>query len=394
MTAPLIPVSEALARIFALVAPLPVETVPLSRAHGRVLAADAVARRAQPPFDGSAMDGYALRDAEVRPGATFRVIGQSLAGHGFSGSVGTGEAVRIFTGAPLPAGADRVVIQEDTIRDGDGISLAEALDTARHVMPLGGDFRIGDRVTAPRRLGPADLALLAAMNLAEVPVTRRPVVAILATGDELVMPGETPRADQIVASNGFGLAALAEAAGALPRLLPIARDRRDSVAAALALARGADLIVTTGGASVGDHDLFGRAAGELGISLDFHKVAMRPGKPLMAGRLGATPMIGLAGHPVSALVCGTVFMCPAIRVLSGLPAGPAPRLPMRLAAPLEPNGPREHYMRARHEGGEVRAFDRQASSLISVLAEATCLLVRPPHDPARAAGDIVEILPL
>ena len=394
MAAPLIPVSEALARIFALLAPLPAELVPLSRARGRVLAADAVARRDQPPFHGSAMDGYAVRDAEVRPGAEFRIIGQSVAGHGFFGAIAPGEAVRIFTGAPLPEGADRVVIQEDTVRDGDRIRLADTLDATRHVMPLGGDFRAGDRVTAPRRLGPADLALLAAMNIAEVPVTRRPAVAILATGDELVMPGESPRADQIVASNGFGLAALAEAAGALPRLLPIARDRLDSVAAALALATGAALIVTTGGASVGDHDLFGRAAGELGISLDFHKVAMRPGKPLMAGRLGATPMLGLPGHPVSALVCGTVFMCPAIAVLCGLPAGPAPRLPMRLAAPLEPNGPREHYMRARHGGGEVRAFDRQASSLISVLAEATCLLVRPPHDPARAAGDFVEILPL
>ncbi len=390
----MIPVAEALARIFALVSPLPAETVPLARAHGRVLAADVVARRAQPPFDGSAMDGYALRSADASPGAELKIVGQSAAGHGFSGAISPGEAVRIFTGAPLPAGADRVVIQEDTTRDGDIVRLGPDLGSTRHVMPLGSDFAVGDLVAAPRRLGPADLALLAAMNIAAVPVTRRPVVAILATGDELVMPGETPGPDQIVASNGFGLAALAEAAGATARLLPIARDRLDSLAAALALARGADLIVTTGGASVGDHDLLGRAAGDLGVVLDFHKVAIRPGKPLMAGRLGATPMIGLPGHPVSCLVCGTVFMGPAIAVLSGLPAAPAPRRPARLATALEPNGPREHYMRARATGDEVRAFDRQASSLISVLADANCLLLRPPHDPARAAGEIVEILPL
>lgn len=390
----MIPVAEALARIFALVSPLPAETVLLFRAHGRVLAEDMVARRAQPPFDGSAMDGYALRSADAIPGASLKIVGQSAAGHGFSGSVGAGEAVRIFTGAPLPAGTDRVVIQEDTSRAGDRITLADRLDGPRHVMPLGSDFAVGDRVAAPRRLGPADLALLAAMNIAAVPVTRRPVVAILTTGDELVMPGATPGPDQIVASNGFGLAALAEAAGATARLLPIARDRLDSLAAALALARDADLIVTTGGASVGDHDLLGRAAGDLGVALDFHKVAIRPGKPLMAGRLGATPMIGLPGHPVSSMVCGTVFMCPAIAVLTGLPAAPAPRRPARLTTPLEPNGPREHYMRAHASGAEVRAFDRQASSLISVLADANCLLIRPPHDPARQAGEIVEILPL
>lgn len=390
----MIPVAEALARIFALLAPLPAETVPLAQAHRRVLAEDAVARRAQPPFHGAAMDGYAVRSADISPGARLKIVGESAAGHEFFGTIGGGEAVRVFTGAPLPDGADRVVIQEDVTRDGDTATIGVLPDPGPHVMPMGGDFAVGDRLVAPRRLGPADLTLIASMNLPELRVTRRPVVAILMTGDELVMPGDAPGADQIVGSNGFGLAALAERAGAIPRRLPIARDRVDSLAAALALARGADLIVTTGGASVGDHDLMGRAAGEFGLELDFHKVAMRPGKPLMAGRIAGIPLIGLPGHPVSSLVCGLIFMCPALDVLSGLPPAPAARRRAILSAPLESNGPREHYMRAVESRGTVRALPRQASSLQTVLAEANALLVRPPHDPARAAGESVEIVPI
>ena len=218
----MISVAEALSRIFALLAPLPAETVALSAADGRVLAVDAVARRAQPPFDGSAMDGYAVRSGDIHPGAQLRIIGESAAGHGFSGSIRSGEAARIFTGAPLPAGADRVVMQEDVRAEGSALTVGPAPEPGPFVMRRGSDFAEGDRLAAPRRLTPADLTLLASMNLAEVRVARRPVVAILATGDELVMPGETPGADQIVASNGFGLAALAARAGAVPRLLPIA----------------------------------------------------------------------------------------------------------------------------------------------------------------------------
>jgi len=389
-----IPVAEALERILRLVAPLDPETVPLRAARGRVLAEDAVARRNQPPFDASAMDGYAVRDDEVRPGATFRVIGSAPAGHAFAGTVAPGEAVRIFTGAPVPAGADRVVIQEDVARDGDTIRLTGNADGGTHIRPAGSDFAIGDRVKAPRRLGPADLSLLASMNLSELRVTRRPDVAILCTGDELVMPGDDPAPDQIVASNGFGLAALAEETGARARLLPIARDSVESLGDCLTLAAGADLIVTTGGASVGEHDLMARAAGALGVERTFYKVAMRPGKPLMAGRLADTPLIGLPGNPVSTMVCGIVFVRPALRRLLGLPSSTVARGNIPLAAAIGPNGAREHYMRARLVDGAALVAPSQSSHLQRSLAEADILVVRPPHDPARPAGDMVEFLTL
>jgi molybdopterin molybdotransferase len=388
-----ISVTEALDRIFALLSPLGPETVPLRHAAGRVLAADAAARRDQPPFDAAQMDGYALRDADARSGAALRVIGAAAAGHGFAGTVGPAEAVRIFTGAPVPEGADRVVMQEDVRVADDQITVAPDADTSRYIRPRGGDFSVGDRVPAGRVLRPADLTLLASMNIAEVPVVRRPVVAILSTGDELVMPGETPSPDQIIASNAFGLAALAEAAGAAARLLPLARDTAESLDAGLSLAAGADLVVTSGGASVGDHDILAACGAQLGLEQAFYKVAMRPGKPLMAGRMRGIPMIGLPGNPVSAMVCGTVFMQPALRRLGGHPAAAAPREAATLAANLPANGPREHYMRAmRLPDGRVAAAGRQDSSLQKVLSEADTLIVRPPGDSARHAGETVEIV--
>ncbi len=392
----MIAVEEALARLFALVSPLGPEEVPLTQAAGRVLAAPAEARRDQPPFAASAMDGYAMRAADARAGAVLRVVGEAAAGRGFAGRCGPGEAIRIFTGAPLPAPLDRVVIQEDTARDGDRITLRDGLDPAGHVRPAGGDFRAGDRIAAPRRLRPADVALLAAMNLPRVTVTRRPVVAILATGNELVQPGETPGPDQIVASNSYGLHALLRQIGAEPRLLPIARDTMGSLETAFGLAAGADLILTIGGASVGDHDLVAAAAAEAGMERAFYKVAMRPGKPLMAGRIGASgmAMIGLPGNPVSAMVCGHVFVAPVVDYMLGVGAAPARRETALLGAPLPPNGPREHYLRARRDGGGVIPCDRQDSSLLSVLSAADCLVVQPPHDPGRAPGDAVEVIPL
>jgi molybdopterin molybdotransferase len=293
----MITVEDALAHIFALCEEVGVEAVPLAEAAGRVLAEPVTARRDQPPFRAAVMDGYAVRGAEVAVGARFRMIGEAPAGRAFSGSVGPGEAVRIFTGAPMPAGADHVVIQEDVARDGDRIVLTDALDLKPNVREIGADFRAGDRVEAPRRLGPADLALIAAMNVPRVTVRRRPVVAILPTGDELVMPGDEPRADQIVASNAFALKAMVEAEGAAARMLPIAGDTSEALAAAFRLAEGADLLLTIGGASVGDYDLVGRAAEAEGVSRAFYKVAMRPGKPLMAGRAGRMVMIGLPGNP-------------------------------------------------------------------------------------------------
>ncbi|WP_300016976.1 gephyrin-like molybdotransferase Glp [uncultured Roseobacter sp.] len=390
----MIPVAEALAHLFALADPMGTETVPLRAAAGRVLAQDVQASRTQPPFHASSMDGYALRRAEVEPDAMFKVVGEAAAGHAFDGKVGPGQCVRIFTGAPVPDETDFVVIQEDVTRRGDLITLNRDMDGKDNVRPAGVDFKAGDSMTAPRRLRPSDVALLAAMNIAQVPVIRRPSVAIMATGDELVMPGETPGPDQIIASNTFGLAAQLEAEGADARLIPIARDTAASLKTAFQLAATADLIVTIGGASVGDHDLVAPVAEELGMQQSFYKVAMRPGKPLMAGRLNGTPMIGLPGNPVSALVCGKVFVAPVIRAMLGLGAHPAPQMQTTLAAALPANGPREHYMRATVASDGLRAFDQQDSSLLSILARANALLVRPPHDPARDPGERISYLPL
>ncbi len=394
----MIPVAEALARVLAL-APAPVaEQVALRAAAGRVLLRPALAQRDQPPFAAAAMDGYAVREADHRPGALLTVIGESGAGHGFAGSVTPGSAVRIFTGAPMPAGAGRVVLQEDVTRDGGRIILGDRLEPQPHVRPQGADFRAGDALAAPRRLRPVELALLASMNLPEVTVARRPEVAILATGDELVMPGEAPAPDQIVASNGFALAAMAEAAGARARMLPIARDREASLRQCLALAAGADVIVTIGGASVGDHDLVGKVAADLGMERAFWKIAMRPGKPLMAGRLGGAVMLGLPGNPVSSIVCGHLFVLPLLAAMQGLPGEVATRRAV-LAGDLPANGPRAHYMRAGLEPGDgalprITPFESQDSARLRLLAEASALLVRPEEDGPRSAGSVVEYIAL
>jgi molybdopterin molybdotransferase len=392
----MISVAEALGRLFALVRPVGAETVPLAEAGGRVLAADALARRTQPPFAASAMDGYAVRAAEAPLGATLAVIGEAAAGRRFAGSLSPGAAVRIFTGAPVPPGADAILIQEDARREGERIVVTAAPAPGEHVRPAGGDFRAGEPLAAPRRLAPSDVALLAAMNLAEVTVSRRPVVALIATGDELVLPGEEPGPDQIVSSNNYGLAAMLSAIGARPLLCPIARDNRASLMAALEPAREANFVVTLGGASVGDHDLVASVFGKAGLTLDFYKIAMRPGKPLMAGRIGDAVMLGLPGNPVSAMVCGEVFLRPAVEAAQGLPARPRRTRAARLAHGLENNGPREHYMRAVVDDGEesVTVFDNQDSSLLATLARANALVVRPPHAQVAPAGAQVRYIPL
>ncbi|WP_323778010.1 gephyrin-like molybdotransferase Glp [Leisingera sp.] len=390
----MIPVSEARAHLLALVQKLGTEQVPLAKAAGRVLAADLQARRDQPPFSASAMDGYAVNAAEVELHAMFKVIGEAAAGHAFPGRVGAGQAVRIFTGAPVPEGASFVVIQEDTTRSGSLITITDKPGSNPNIRPRGGDFTDGQTVSAPRLLAPADIALLAAMNIPTVPVTRRPEVALISTGDELVMPGGTPGPDQIIASNTFGLKAMLEGLGARARILPIARDTEASLRTAFDLAAGADLVVTIGGASVGDHDLVGQVAQDLGMERSFYKIAMRPGKPLMAGRMTGAAMVGLPGNPVSAMVCGHVFLTPMIRTMLGLPPEAQQLQTATLAAPLAENGPREHYMRAKVDGGRVSAFDNQDSSLLTILADANALLVRPPKDGARSAGDTVQYLPI
>ncbi len=390
----MISVNDALAHLFALMDTLPTETVPLAKANGRVLATPLKAQRDQPPFAASAMDGYAVASADVENAAQFEVIGEAAAGHAFTGTVTHGQATRIFTGAPLPAGTDRVIIQEDVTRNGDIITLGDNLDSKPHVRPAGADFRVGDRIDAPRALTPSDIALLAAMNIANITVTRRPVVAIIATGDELVQPGEDPGPDQIIASNSYGIAGLVENLGARARLLPIARDTAKSLELSFDLAKDADLIVTIGGASVGDHDLVGDVAQSLGMERAFYKIAMRPGKPLMAGRMGNATMIGLPGNPVSAMVCGHIFLAPVIRKMLGLGAKPAPRQTASMAHDIGSNGPREQYMRARLGADGVTIFERQDSALLTVLADANCLAVRPIADPARATGDQIDIIPL
>jgi molybdopterin molybdotransferase len=393
----MITVDEALARCFSLVTILPSETVALRQAAGRVLANPAIARLTQPPFDASAMDGYALgRAAEAN--ARFTVIGEAGAGHAFDRPLGPDQAVRIFTGAPLPQGAETIAIQEDVTVSGSQITLTASAKPGAHIRKRGQDFVQGDVLSAPRRLTSKDLALLAAMNIPSVTAHRRPVVALIATGDELVMPGDTPGPDQIVASNLFALEAMARAEGADVRMLPIARDTEDELAQVFHLAQGADLIVTIGGASVGDHDLVGKVAADLGLERAFWKIAMRPGKPLMAGRLGPALMLGLPGNPVSAIVCGHLFMLPMLRAMQGLQPAPAPTQRAILAEDVGPAGPRVHYMRARLTPGnglpQIAPFASQDSALLRILTQADALLIRPMNDGPRRAGEMVDYLPL
>lgn len=391
----MISVDAALAHLFALTPMLPTETVRLAQSNGRVLASPVSAKREQPPFPASAMDGYGVSADGVAPGARYRVIGESAAGHSFSGTVGAKEAVRIFTGAPVPKGVSRVIIQEDVTRDGDEITVCAPLDPGFHIRPSGGDFKIGQTIDAPRILRPSDVALMASMNIAEVPVVCKPKVAILSTGDELVMPGETPGPDQIIASNSFGLQALLRDAGADVRLLPIARDTRASLEAAFDLVGDADLLITIGGASVGDHDLVGDVAQDLGMQRSFYKIAMRPGKPLMAGTLtNGAMMIGLPGNPVSAMVCGHVFVLPVLRSMLHLPQVPTAAQSATLSVPLRSNGPRQHYMRAVVKNGQIRTFDNQDSSLLSILSDANALLICTPNTPELPAGTVVNYMPI
>ncbi|WP_406650095.1 molybdopterin molybdotransferase MoeA [Aliisedimentitalea scapharcae] len=390
----MITVTQARALLLALTAPLGVEDVPLIRAAGRVLARPVTARRNQPPFAASSMDGYAMKRAEVERHAMFKVIGEAAAGHSFNGTVGPGQAVRIFTGAPVPDGADFVVIQEDITRTGDLITIANEPGEKDNIRAEGGDFSTGTTISPPLSLRAEDIALMAAMNIPTVPVARKPIVALISTGDELVMPGETPGPDQIIVSNTFGLKAMLETVGADVRIMPIARDTVTSLKTTFELASSADLIVTIGGASVGDHDLVAPVSAELGMERSFYKVAMRPGKPLMAGKLGRSAMVGLPGNPVSAMICAEIFIKPMIRAMLGQDTTQADLMTAPLTAPLAANGPREHYMRAQLDRNGIAAFDNQDSAMLSVLARADALLVRPANDPARAIGEPVAYLPL
>ncbi|MFC3713894.1 gephyrin-like molybdotransferase Glp [Sphingoaurantiacus capsulatus] len=395
----MLPLGDAQAKLLGSLSPLPAETVPLAAAAGRHLAADIVARRTQPPFAASAMDGYAIRFADM-PGP-WRLIGESSAGARFEGSIGAGETARIFTGAPLPAGADTVMVQEDVARDGDSVRLAleGPPREGAHIRAAGLDFGKGDRlVTAGTRLGAAQIGLIASGGFAEVAVHRRPRVALLSTGDELVPPGVTPRPDQIVNANGAMLAALFTAAGAEVTDLGIVADDRDAIGAALAEAAGADLLVTIGGASVGDRDLVVPVLEAQGAAIDFWKVAIRPGKPMLTGMLRATRVIGLPGNPVSAFVCAQLFVLPAIRRLAGSPSPLPPVLQARATIDLPPNDKRRDHLRATlawsGNAWTITPVARQDSSMLGILAASNALLVRPENDAGVTVGGFVPVIPL
>ena len=397
----MISVAEAQARVLAAFAPLPAEVVALTDGLGRVLAEDVAARLTQPPTRMAAMDGYAVRSADiVTVPAVLRRVGEAPAGAAFDGVVGPGEAVRIFTGAPVPDGADAVVMQEDTEADGDLVTIKFSVAPRRHIRESGIDFRAGEvGLAAGRLLSTRDIGLAAAMNVPWLRVRRRPRVAILATGNEVVLPGDPVGPHQIVSSNALAVAALVTAYGGVPMNLGVALDTPESLRELIAGADRADLLVTSGGASVGDYDLVRSVLGDRGMELDFYKIAMRPGKPLMFGRFGNIPVLGLPGNPVSSLVCAILFLRPALRSLQGL--APEERAPMtaHLAVPLRANDQRQDYMRAtleRDRGGELTAkpFELQDSSLMTVLARADCLVIRPPFAPPAVPGDVVEILSL
>lgn len=400
---PLLPVSEALARILdaASARPRAIETIPVGEAAGRVLAADLIAKRTQPPFAMSAMDGYALRAEDTASGQSLRVIGESAAGHPFAGTTRPGEAIRIFTGAAVPDGANAVLIQENAIAEGDTIRPTSPVRAGAFVRVAGRDFVAGAiGISAGSRLTSAALALAAAMNHWEVSVFRAPRIALLATGDELTLPGEDAPAGATIASNIIGIAAMARAAGAEVLDLGIARDNEASLNAAFDRAsdENVDLLVTIGGASVGKHDLVRPVLSARGAALDFYRIAMRPGKPLNFGQFGRMLYLGLPGNPVSAMVCSRLFLTPLLATLQGDAAAAADRSePALLGAALAANDMREDYLRASlsyDEAGRLVAtsLGDQDSSLLSVLHRADALLVRPAHAPAEAAGSPCRIL--
>lgn len=399
----LLPVEDAIRRIIGDVMPTGAEMVPLASALNRVLAASLAALRTQPPFDVSAMDGYAVRAADVaRLPAQLRLIGSAPAGHAFAGSVGAGETVRIFTGAPLPEGTDSVLLQEDARVEPDGVVTAtEVVKPGQHVRLRGLDFVEGQELLAAgMRLGMRQLALVAALNHAMVPVRSRPRVGIIATGDELVPPGSALGPNQIVASNSFGIAALVEQIGGKAIDIGIVPDDRAALAAAIdrAVAAEVDILVTLGGASVGEHDIAREVLIERGMALDFWKIAMRPGKPLMFGRIGATRVLGLPGNPVSSLVCALLFLKPLIQSLLGLDLVDETEAAV-LGGPIRENDRRQDYVRASlvdlPDGGRIATpLPKQDSSMLSTFAQAICLIVRPPFADAAPEGAPCRILRL
>ncbi|WP_373088460.1 gephyrin-like molybdotransferase Glp [Sneathiella sp.] len=395
----MISVDEARAKILKDIKPVSTEVIALAEANGRVLAEDAVARRTQPPADMSAMDGFAVKAADIAMvPAQLRIVGTAAAGGSHDTVLQTGEAVRIFTGAPLPDGADTIVIQEDTEFTNDAVTVLETAKVGRYVRPAGLDFRGGDiGLTADRVLSPRDIGLLAAMNIPWVTVRRRPRIALLSTGDELVRPGEPVARNQIISSNSLLVAAMIREAGGDPIDLGIAEDNAASLREKAAGASSADMLITLGGASVGDHDLVQSVLAEEGLAVDFWRIAMRPGKPLMFGDFAGIPMLGMPGNPVSSMICSFLFLLPAIDALCGLTPRQPPRQKAILDQDITANDQREDYMRARIIGTKeglprVSLFPKQDSSMLSSLSRADCLVVRAPFAAALSAGSEIEII--
>jgi len=391
----MISVTEALEKLFLIAKVTPVETVELKKCLGRVLAKPLESSRSNPPFPSSAMDGYAIHKANLKSGAEFKVIGESAAGHSYPKKINKNEAVRIFTGSRVPDGANLVLMQEDVEADKKFIIVKENFDKKSNIRLEGSDFSKGYKVKTPLILGAKEISLLAAMNFAHLSVRKKPTVAIISTGDELVFPGESPKPDQIIASNAYGIAALCKECGAEPRILPIAQDNLKSIEYIIALAQGADLIITIGGASVGKYDLINEATNNFGLDKSFHTVAMRPGKPLMAGKINETAFVGLPGNPVSALVCGYVFIRPLIQAMLGLEKKSAPRLIAPCGTSLPKNGPREHYMRAvLLPNGYLEPVENQDSARLALLCDSDALLIRAAHAeaiPAKTQCEYIKI---
>lgn len=395
----MISVEDARQNILSSLTPVSTETVSLNAASGRILAEDIRARRTQPPADMSAMDGYAVKADDVKTvPVSLSVVGEAPAGGSYDKAVQSGEAVRIFTGGPLPEGADAIVIQEDTERAGDTVLIKESSEKGKFVRKAGIDFKEGDiGLQAGKNLTPRDIGLLAAMNVPWVTVRRKPVIALLSTGDELVRPGEPVGPNQIISSNALLVAAMIEKAGGIPLDLGIAMDNEASLRQMAEGAKSADMLVTLGGASVGDHDLVQAVLGKEGLEIDFWRIAMRPGKPLMFGDLAGTPMLGMPGNPVSSMVCSYIFLYPAIDALCGREKRRPATVKAILGHDLKQNDRREDYMRARiidekNSQPVVELFNNQDSSLLTRLSSANCFIRREPFADALTKGSEVEAI--
>ena len=385
---------EALSKLFELVSPLERELISIENANGRVLIQDCKAKISQPSFSSSAMDGYAINSDDLHSDSEFIVIGESAAGHPLEKPITKGQAVRIFTGAVVPEGANKVVMQEDVTRIGNTIRFNQNIDSSNYIRSEGSDFQKGFIFKSPKKITPYDIMLLAGMGFNKIKVTRKPLISVISTGDELVVPGAKLQKGQIICSNSYGIKAILEENGAIVNILPIAKDKINSLETAFQLSEGSDLVITTGGASVGDHDLVQQVVGKIGIKTIFYKVAMRPGKPLMAGKSGKFTFVGLPGNPVSSMVCSHVFLKPMLNKMLGLKYERLKRFQAALTHELEKNGPREHYMRAMVEDGKATVQNNQDSASSSILQRSNALVVRLPNDKMKHVNELVEIIML